>query len=62
MVLVIQARQGELLDVVGALGHPRRLAGRLHRRQQQRNQDADDRNDDQKLDECKTAQRPLAAV
>ena len=47
---VMEAPEGQLLEVVFALHLPRRLAGRLHRRQQQSNQDADDRNDHQKLD------------
>ena len=50
--LVVEAAQGELLEVVLALRDPRRLAGRLHRRQQQRDQDADDRDDHQKLDQA----------
>jgi hypothetical protein len=33
---------------------PGRLARRLHRWQQQRDEDADDRHDDQQLDERKT--------
>ena len=44
---VVETAQGELLDVVPALRHPGRLAGRLDRRQQEGNQDADDRNDHQ---------------
>ena len=54
-VLVIQRRQAELLDVVSwHCAILAALARRLHRREQQRNQDADDRNHDQKLDERKT--------
>ena len=53
MLLVIEAAQRELFEVVLALQLPRRLPCRLHRRQQQRNQNADDRNHDQKLHERK---------
>ena len=35
-LLVIEARQGDLLEIVPALRPPRGFAGRLHRRQQQR--------------------------
>tara|TARA_B100000809_G_scaffold36767_1_gene32206 strand:- start:37 stop:486 length:450 start_codon:yes stop_codon:yes gene_type:complete len=41
--VVVAQRQPELLHVVGTLRSPRRLAGRLDRRQQHRDQDADDR-------------------
>ena len=40
--------------VVAALHSPRRLACRLHGRQQQRNQNADDRDDHQQFDQGKT--------
>jgi hypothetical protein len=52
--LVLEAAQSELLKVVLTLPDPRCFPRRLHRRQQQRGQDADDRDDDQKLDEGKT--------
>ena len=51
---VVQTPQGKLLQVVLALHHPCRLAGRLNGWQQQRDQDADDRDHDQKLDQRKT--------
>jgi hypothetical protein len=35
-------RQADLFEMVRALDAPRRLAGRLHGRQQERDQDADD--------------------
>jgi hypothetical protein len=46
-------RQTQLLQIVRALHPSRRFAGRLHGRKQQGNQNADDRDDDQKLDERK---------
>jgi hypothetical protein len=52
---VNQRSQGELLEVVHALDPPRCLAGGLDRRQQQRNQDADDRDDHQQLDQGETS-------
>ena len=48
-------RQADLLEVVHALVPPGRLACRLDRRQQQRHEDADDRDDDQQLDQGKRA-------
>ena len=54
-VVQLVHRQRELLDVVGALTAPRRRPSRLHRRQQERDQNANDGDDDQKLDKCKTA-------
>ena len=53
-LLEIEHRQPELLEVVLALRLPRGLAGRLHRRQQQRDQDADDRNHHQQFHQRKT--------
>jgi hypothetical protein len=47
-------RKGDLLGVIGALQPSCRLARRLNRREQQCDQDADDRNDDQKLHERET--------
>jgi hypothetical protein len=52
-----QTGEGKLLQIVPALGLPGGLAGRLHRRQQKRDQDADDRNDHQQLDQGKTVPR-----
>ena len=51
LVVVVHRRQGDLLEVVGALGTPCRLAGGLHGRQEQRDQDGDDRDDDQQFDQ-----------
>ena len=47
--MVIVHRQADLLEIVGALHPPRRLPGRLHRRQQQRNEDPDDGDHHQQL-------------
>jgi hypothetical protein len=49
-LLVIQRGQADLLQVVGALGPAGGLPRGLHRRQQQRDQDADDGDDHQQLD------------
>src|SRR5262249_7602144 len=46
-----------LLQVVDALGPPRRLAGGLHSRKQEGDQDRDDRDDDQQLDQRETTPR-----
>ena len=54
-VLVLQAGGRHLLQIVGADRPPGRLAGGLHGRQQQRDQNADDRNHDQQLDQRETA-------
>jgi hypothetical protein len=45
--MVAVDRQGDLLEVVAALHLSRGLAGSLHRRQQQRYEDADNGDDDQ---------------
>jgi len=47
----IVCRQADLPQIVRALCTPRRLAGTLHGRQQQRHQDPDDANHYQQLDE-----------
>jgi len=44
----------DLVKIIDALRPPGRFARRLNRRQQQRNQDADDRDHDEQLDEGKT--------
>jgi hypothetical protein len=46
--------ESDLLEIVRALRPPRRFAGCLDRRQEQGNQDADDRDHDQKLYERET--------
>src|SRR5579883_344048 len=53
--MIVVQPQPDLLEVVDALGAPRRLAGRLDRGQEQGNQDGDDRNDDQEFDQRETA-------
>ena len=52
--VVIVHGNADLPEFVGALGPASRLSGRLHRRQQQRDQDADDRDHHQQLNQCKT--------
>jgi len=56
--------QTQLLEVVAALEASRRFASRLDGGQQQRDQDADDRNDDQEFHQRKaaTSPRPKFAV
>ncbi len=44
---------GDLSDVVGALNAAHRLAGRIHRRQQQGHKDRDNRNHNEQFHECK---------
>ena len=50
-LVVLVQRQTDLLQVVAALHPPRRFAHRLHRRQQQCDQDADDRDDNEQFDQ-----------
>ena len=45
-------RQAELLEVVGALRPAGRLASRLDRGKQQRDQHRDDGDDDQEFNQC----------
>ena len=52
--LVVVRCQRELTDIVAAVTPPRRLAGRLHRRQEQADERADDGDHHQELDEGKT--------
>jgi hypothetical protein len=52
-VVEIVHRQGKLLEVVGALRSPRRLARGLHGRQQQRDEDANDGNYHQQFNQGK---------
>ena len=49
--LVVLERHADLDEVVEALRPPRGLAGRLHGREQQRDQHGDDRDHDQQLDQ-----------
>ena len=60
-VIVVQGH-AELPGVAEALGPPRSLPGGLDRRQQQRNQDADDRDDHQQFDERKPLSRRVRAL
>jgi hypothetical protein len=53
--------QGHLLEIVGAFQAVGRLAHLLHGRQQQADQNADDRNNDQKFDE-REAPTPCLSV
>jgi hypothetical protein len=55
--LVIVQGQADLLEMIAALNASCRLAGRLHRRQQQANQNANDGNDHQKLDQRERTRR-----
>jgi hypothetical protein len=55
--LEIMQGQTDLFQMVDALRPPSRLAGGLHRGQQQRDQHTDNRNHDQQLDQRK-ASRP----
>ena len=54
-VMIMMGGQAELPKIVRALRPPGRFAGRLNGRQQQRDQDADDRDHHQQLDERKAA-------
>ena len=54
LVVVVDGRQREILDVIGTARSPRRLAGSLNRRQEQRHEYANNRDDDQQLDKCET--------
>jgi hypothetical protein len=47
-------RKRELTQSVGTLYAPRRLASRLYRGQEQRNEHPDDGDHHQELDECKS--------
>jgi hypothetical protein len=49
-IVVLMRGEPNLFQIVLALSAPRRFAGRLHRRQQQRDQYSDDRYDHQQLD------------
>ncbi len=50
----VMKRQADLLQVIGALHASSSFAGRLHGRQQQPDQDADDGDDHQEFNESKT--------
>jgi hypothetical protein len=53
-ILKIVESQPNLLEVVAALTSPCGFAGRLDRRQKQRDQNPDDRDDHQEFDQCET--------
>ena len=61
LVIIVQ-RQPDLLQVVGALHPPRGVARRLHRGQEQRDQDPDDRHDRQQLDQGEAARGSANAL
>ena len=47
-------RQADLMEIVGTFQATRRLTRRLHRWQQERDEDPNDRDHDQELDEAET--------
>ncbi len=53
IVIVVQG-QADLLQIIGASRTPRTFAGRLHGRQEQRNENADDGDHHKQLHERKT--------
>ncbi len=61
-VVIRVHRQNELLHLIGALSTAGRLTSSLHGWQEQSDKDADDRNDDQQLNKCKSVQGPREAV
>ena len=52
---IVGKGQPNLLEIVRALGPPRRFASRLHRRQEQRHQDTDDRDHHEQLHQREAA-------
>ena len=59
-IVVVEKTEANLLEVVLTLAASGRLAGCLHSRQQQRDQDADDGDHDQQLDQCECS--PVSLV
>ena len=57
-VVIIMQRQTDLLEIVDALRTTRRLSGRLHGWQQQRDQNGDDRDHHQEFNQRETATPP----
>jgi len=55
-------RQSELLDIVAALTASRRLSRLLYSREQERDQDADDRDHYQEFNQCKSATMHLTLL
>ena len=51
LIVVVERSQREILDVIDATHAPRGLAGRLHRGQEQGDQDADHSDHHEQLDE-----------
>jgi hypothetical protein len=60
-LLMVQTSEGELLEAILALYSPRGFPRRLHGWQQQRNQDADNRNHHQEFHESKTSMFPTTS-
>jgi hypothetical protein len=58
--VIVLATQPKLLEIVDALRAAGRLAGGLHRRQQQRDQDADDGDHNQQFHQRKARARATA--
>src|SRR5262249_34854620 len=56
-VVIVVQRQPDLLEIVSALDAPRRLAGRLHRRQEQADPDGDDPDRHEELDQREATPR-----
>ncbi len=52
--VVIVERDADLFEIVGALNSPRCFPRDLHRGQEQRDQNRDDRDDDEQFDQCET--------
>jgi hypothetical protein len=50
--MIVVERQPKLPQVIETLRRPRCFTRRLHRRNQQRRQDANDGNHDEKFDHC----------
>jgi hypothetical protein len=50
-IVVVLKRQAHLLQIVTALSHGGRFADSLHRRNEQRDENGNDRDDDQQFDQ-----------
>ena len=60
--LVIVERQRDLPEVIGATGPPGRLAGRLHRRQEQADERADDGDHHEEFDQREPGRSHVAGA
>jgi hypothetical protein len=60
--MVQMTGDGRLMQMIGTLGLPRRLARGLHCRQQQSQQKPDDNNDHQDFNQCEGAALIGAAI